>query len=215
MECDTSNLPEWEKTVSEFVMEVCRNRDPTHGWDHAKCVVANARAIMKGLDMDDPETEQIIVVIAWLHDVADYKYDPDRTLYQKLVSFLSVHYPNNAIFMVEIIDRISFSREKKDGRSNWERILGHHGMFIRDIVSDADKLEAIGKVGLERCIKYGSETYPDWSPSKLKKRVRTHAEEKILLLNDHYIHTLPGKKMAQPLHEEFVRALEEYETEML
>jgi len=77
---------------------------------------------------------------------------------------------------------ISFSAEKKNGMRYFEEILGPDWSLIRDIVSDADKLEALGNIGIERCHKYTCETHPDLPEEEIIKLMHTHAEEKLFKL---------------------------------
>ena len=63
----------------------------------------------------------------------------------------------------------------------------------RNIISDADKLEALGEVGLRRCMQF-SEAH--------NGNVIEHCHEKLLkLLPDGFIRTNAGKKLAVPGHE--------------
>jgi HD superfamily phosphodiesterase len=91
--------------------------------------------------------------------------------------------------------------------------LGPDGCKIRDIVSDADKLEAIGVIGIARCKEYTREQYfathhTHIGDEELAKLVIQHAEEKLLRLKSEFIRTAWGKKMAEPLHDEMVAELE-------
>jgi hypothetical protein len=92
-----------------------------------------------------------ITITAWLHDVNDHKYNDTLLMKNKMKQFI-----NNDLLLdntetnliLNIIDRISYSKENKIRQSNgmldWYKVLGNKGCIIRDIVSDADKLEAIG-----------------------------------------------------------------------
>ena len=64
------------------------------------------------------------------------------------------------------------------------------GLIVRNIVSDADKLEAIGEIGVNRCCQYTREKYgEDLSKEKLVSYVKEHCEEKLFLLSEKYIKT--------------------------
>lgn len=203
------------KTLSNFVKQVCIKRDPTHGHSHMEKVAENSLKIFQELNLKDDSQRDLVITVAWLHDVTDYKYDKDSILKKVVNDYLHILYPKDEdkIILIEnIIKRISYSLEAKglkDGvELDWQEVLGDQGMLIRNIVSDADKLEAIGKVGLERCILYSRVKYLWLSEKQLAEKVREHSEEKLLLLKDKFIRTEPGKKMAGPLHDEFVEELE-------
>lgn len=176
----------------------------------------------------------IIQTIALLHDVADHKYvEEDNTLLPKLDAFLD-DLTNNTLYcrmfkftlcshlfdktmIKNIIDRISFSRQKKYGSTDWVQTLGHVGVFIRNIVSDADKFEAIGIAGINRCIDYTQELYMKTNTNinvntnintnmctstkkQILTNVKNHYDEKLKLLSSTtYMKTLPGYVYAQEL----------------
>ena len=90
---------------------------------------------------------------------------------------------------------------------------------MRDIVSDADKLEAIGIAGVKRCMEYQIHKYKEDFLNQeiplllLVKRVVEHAHEKLLRLRDHFIKTKMGKEISLPLHNEMVILVEKIDKE--
>jgi len=77
---------------------------------------------------------------------------------------------------------------------------------VRNIVSDADKIEAIGLRGVIRCRDYVIEKNSKrLSDGTITKYVWHHARVKLLHLYKNYIHTDSGKKIAKPLHEEMIK----------
>ena len=86
-----------------------------------------------------------------MHDVFDYKYDKDGMLQTQCNEFLSKITTLDEYEMInKIIDHISYSKEVKASPPwNWEEIFGEYTV-IRHAVSDADKCQAIGSIGLER-----------------------------------------------------------------
>lgn len=229
-------IPFWHK-LSSFVYEVCEGRDESHGYDHMEKVAINSVKIFNELynvnyDNYDNYNDliehklKLVIIVAWLHDVNDHKYvnENNNDIKKLMVSFLRTLYPDNYKnndnqkfkIIFDIIDRISFSKEKKirdkDGYYDWLNVLGEIGLEIRDIVSDADKLEALGKIGFGRCKMYTEEIYFKKYNKKipyniLKENIIKHSHEKLLLLKDEYIRTDIGKKMAQPLHEQLLECL--------
>lgn len=203
----------------EFVKQTCYGRDESHGYEHMKKVMDNAIEIFSA-EYDIKQNEEMlndIILVAMLHDVADHKYDKDNSLNKQVYDFLENNSDKPKLLM-DIIERIAYSKEEKNKKSNtpqdWNDILGEYGCQIRNIVSDADKLQALGKIGFERCVEYSRYNYreknnKEITPELLKQNVIAHANDKLLRLKDEFIYTKTGKEMAIPLHDEFVKLLNE------
>lgn len=200
----------WDK-LSAFVSKTCQDRNPDHGFEHMQTVAYNTLKILQSENIKSQEIWQDAIIVAWLHDVADHKYDQDGTLKENVYQFLTklVNDPN---LIMNIIERISYSKEVKMGTTDWPKVLGNHGCLVRNIVSDADKLEALGVNGFDRCVEYTKYDYKKKFNHEipyeiLKKNVLDHADDKLLKLKDLYIRTESGKKMAQDLHKELICCL--------
>ena len=196
----------------EFVRETCKDRDPSHGYNHMKQVKENSMIIYHGENINDPYIKNLCKIVAWLHDVADHKYDKDNQLEHIIKKFLSEHFPEDSKLIWDIIQRISYSKEVKQGKIDWLLTLGEKGCIVRNIVSDGDKLEAIGKIGIERCVEFSKEQYyknnGENIPTKLLiDEVCKHSDEKLLRLKDEFINTKTGKCLAEPLHNEMINIL--------
>lgn len=200
-----------------FVELVCKDRDPSHGLDHMNRVTNNAKQIFEMLCLKCQLTFDLVVITAFLHDVIDHKYDFDGNLRERTINFLNSIIPEHSQLILNIIDRLSYSKENEaiqlGQKNDWKEVLGEMGCLIRDVVSDADKIEALGKIGLERCIEYSKHAYfqkhgIEIDDRTLKENVRIHADEKLLRLKDEFIRTEAGKRLAEPLHQEFVQELE-------
>jgi HD superfamily phosphodiesterase len=205
----------WE-ILSEFVDEVCANRDKSHGWEHMKTVAEMSQMIVEKDYKDEPECvyNQLMIdtiTVAWLHDVADHKYDKTGELTNTLIKW---GYANIGGFhnILEIIKLVSFSSENKAilaGKPiDYDKILGKHYSRVRHIVSDADKLEAIGLIGMERALGYTRHANPDYSEEQIIADVKKHAEEKLLRLAGEFMRTPTGKRIAQIRHDEMKSALD-------
>lgn len=211
----------WQ-ALSTFVETVCEGRDASHGHDHMKKVACNALYIYENTDSElkNEHVYNLVITTAWLHDVNDHKYKSKNDLTDQINEFLRQYYnESDTQLILNIIDRISFSKENKAKLQNqeldWQEVLGVTGCFVRDIVSDADKLEALGKIGIERCIGYTKHLYfeknnKEISQEEVEAEVIKHCNEKLLLLKDHFIRTDAGKEMATPLHNETVEFLAEF-----
>ena len=212
-------------TLSNFVNIICEGRDESHGYNHMEKVAMNTLEILKDeMDqtLDVNEAQKIItdcITVAWLHDVADHKYDHDGKLKLKVKAFVRELLENHdeVNLVMKIIDHISYSKENNainNGNPiDFENELGKTGAFIRHVVSDADKLEALGKVGFIRMVEYTKENYKkmnhkEISSDELNKQVIQHSNEKLLRLKDYFIRTKTGREMARWKHQELIEELE-------
>ena len=207
------------KKLHEFVKKICEDRDESHGYDHANhvaiCSLYIFMNIFGEINNNNVYILNTVMVVAYTHDIPDHKYDHAGKLAQKLMKFLEEIFvlENEEInFIMNIINKISYSKEKKYGSSEWYQQLGSIGCLVRDIVSDADKLCALGKKGLDRCIEYTKAMYREKYDKEIPydqmvTEVKQHAEDKLSKLKDEYIRTVPGKIAANKLHEEFIECM--------
>lgn len=166
------------------------------------------------------------LISAWFHDVADHKYDDEAgTLQKSLADALDGIVQSDAAehaTIMKIIERVSYSKEERVRKEtklpvDWLSVFAgdETAVLARHIVSDADKLEAIGAIGIERCREYTEHNYlrrhPGMGPIpqlELFRDIVTHADEKLLRLKDEYMFTSTSKRMAEPLHREMEEQLE-------
>ena len=80
--------------------------------------------------------------------------------------------------------------------------------LIRDIVSDADKLDAIGYAGIERCRDFSKYRAPNASCDEIEENVVEHMHDKLFKLLDQYIRTDSAKVIGQPLQKEMLEYIE-------
>lgn len=222
-----------------YVYSTCSTRKPSHSHEHMHKVYCTAKEIYSKLHPQDSDFSNpiflAVAVIAWLHDVSDHKYDDEQgTLQKGLIKFLEdfcskiqnseiLNESNDEVknlfhseLMLNIIERISFSKEKKNGQGDWEEKMTELGIYVRNIVSDADKLDAIGLWGLERCKEYTIERFEHKNPGEevdelfILENVVEHYHEKLKILGRDYIRTDVGKEMSQGLDEEMAKGIEEY-----
>ena len=194
--------------LSEFVAETCKGRDESHGYAHMKAVAETSKFIIQQDWVYEDETGSLMldaITVAWLHDIADHKYDHDGTLEQRLDAFGRTNISNyNEI--KNVIKYVSFSTENKAILAgtplNFPAILGAYYSQIRDIVSDADKLEAIGTIGIQRCLEYTTHTNPTYTHAQVISDVKKHADEKLLRLASQFIKTPTARTIATHRHKE-------------
>ena len=197
--------------LSEFVAEICQGRDDSHGHAHMKAVAETTRFIIKQDFIDESGWLTLdTITAAWLHDVADHKYDHDGTLEQRLDAFGNANIGNYEEIK-QVIKYVSFSTENKaivaGAPLNFPEILGAYYSQIRDIVSDADKLEAIGSIGIQRCIEYTTHTNPTYTQPQIISDVKKHAHEKLLRLAAQFIKTPTARTIANIRHKEMTEWL--------
>lgn len=195
-------------TTIHFVKQQLKDAEGGHDWFHIERVYRNALMIA-----NDEECDLMVVKLAaLLHDIADSKFYPDASGGNEEIGperakvFLkSVGVSSEIIeHVLQIIRNISF----KGG--NTERIFSSIEL---DIVQDADRLDALGAIGIARTFNYGGfKNRPLYDPSMSPKLNMTkeeykkstaptlnHFYEKLLLLKNK-MNTETGKKLAQQRH---------------
>ncbi len=188
----------------DFVKKTLKGAEGGHDYFHIERVYKNTLLIAKNEDVD----VFIVSLGALLHDIADSKfYNGDETVGPKKArAFLEKeNVLEEVIVHVEnIIKNISF----KGG--NFEQSFKSPEL---DVIQDADRLDAIGAIGIARCFNYGGfknrELYnPDVLPNlnmtkeeykNSKAPTINHFYEKLLLLKDK-MNTRTGKKIAEERH---------------
>ena len=202
-----------ENTIN-FVKKQSENAESGHNWFHMERVYNNALLIAKEETCD----LEVVQLAALLHDIADSKFhDGDETVGPKVArAFLSSENVSVETInhVVAIIENISF----KGG--NFEKKFTSKEL---EIVQDADRLDAIGAVGIARTFNYGGyknreiynpEIAPNLKMSKEEYKNSTaptinHFYEKLLLLKDK-MNTETGKKIAQQRHDFMETFLEQF-----
>ncbi|MEW7278006.1 HD domain-containing protein [Aquimarina sp. 2201CG1-2-11] len=197
------------KTI-DFVKDTLNNAEGGHDWFHIQRVYKNTKLIAK----DEAVDILIVSLGALLHDIADSKfYDGDETIGPRMArEFLVDLQVQSSVIdhVIKIIENISF----KGGNTKQ-----HFRSPELEVVQDADRLDAIGAIGIARCFNYGGfknrglydpQIRPNLSMSKEEYKASTaptinHFYEKLLLLKDR-MNTKTGKKIAEERH----RFMEQY-----
>lgn len=205
-----------ENTIN-FVKKQLENAESGHNWFHMERVYNNALLIAK----EETCNLEVVQLAALLHDIADSKFhDGDETVGPKVArDFLTSKNVSEATInhVVKIIENISF----KGG--NFEKKFTSKEL---EIVQDADRLDAIGAVGIARTFNYGGyknreiynpEIEPNLKMSKEEYKNSTaptinHFYEKLLLLKDK-MNTESAKKIAQQRHAFMETFLEQFYNE--
>lgn len=191
------------KTVL-FVKEKLENAEGGHDWFHIERVFKNSLSIADGEVCDT----NVVQLAALLHDIADSKFhNGDETIGPKIArEFLENENVDEATIqhVISIIENISF----KGG--NTQNLFSSIEL---DIVQDADRLDAIGAIGIARAFNYGGfKNRPLYNPNiapnlQMSKEeyknsqapTLNHFYEKLLLLKDK-MNTETGKQIAKERH---------------
>jgi HD superfamily phosphodiesterase len=201
--------------LSKFVMTTCSDRSETHGHAHMEAVAEMSAYIIQQ-DFADKDIKFILdtITAAWLHDIDDHKYDHDGTLEQRLDEFGTANISNYAEIK-QVIKCVSYSTEHKAILAgtplDFPAILGDYYSQIRDIVSDADKLESIGEKGMERSFSYNKERNPTFTDVQVIAEVRKIYDEKLVKLATQFIRTPTAQAIALKEEKEMDNWLENYE----
>jgi len=204
--------------TKDFVKETLADAEGGHDWFHTLRVYNNALLISKNENVDS----FVVQLGALLHDIADSKFhNGDDTIGPKIArEFLFKLYVDSIIIehVVKIIENISFNK-------SLEGILAFTSKEL-EVVQDADRLDAIGAIGIARCFNYGGfknrllynpEIKPNLNMSKDEYKASTaptinHFYEKLLLLKDK-LNTKTGKKIANERHTYMLGFLDQFFSE--
>jgi len=200
-----------------FVQETLKDAEGGHDWFHILRVLNNSKLIAATEDVDILTVE----LGALLHDIADYKFhNGDETVGPKVTrAFLRDQNVAEEVIahVVNIIENISF----KGGNNNQT----FHSKELA-VVQDADRLDALGAIGIARTFNYGGfkgrglydpEIQPNLKMSKEEYKASTaptinHFYEKLLLLKDR-MNTETGKAIAEKRHKYMQGFLEQFYAE--
>ncbi len=205
-----------DKTIL-FVKATLAQAEGGHDWFHIERVYKNALLIAESEKCD----VEIVQLGALLHDIADSKFhDGDESIGPKTArTFLESEKVEPTIIdhVIAIIENISFKGGKVERQFSSIEL---------DIVQDADRLDAIGAIGIARTFNYGGfknralynpEIAPNLSMTKDEYKNNeaptiNHFYEKLLLLKDK-MNTQTGKQIAQDRHRYMEDFLEQFYAE--
>lgn len=188
-----------------FVKTTLKDAEGGHDWFHIERVYKNTLLIAK----DEDVNVLVVALGALLHDIADSKFhNGDESVGPRVASdFLKTQDVDEDVIahVVQIINNISF-KGGKVARTFSSKEL--------DVVQDADRLDALGAIGIARTFNYGGfknraiynpEIAPNLEMTKEEYKASTaptinHFYEKLLLLKDK-MNTATGRHLAQQRHE--------------
>lgn len=195
-----------------FAYEIHQEDTSGHDWYHILRVYKNAKVIASNYK----ECNYLVVQLAaLLHDVADKKMANHEQLAIRLQHFLD-ELPitlEDKHLILETIACVSFSENKDRVPTTLEA----------QIVQDADRLDAIGAIGIARTFTYGgSKSQPMYDPTGSvnglqnqlngKNTTIAHFYEKLLLIKD-LLNTPEAKQLAEKKHLVMEQFLEDFYNE--
>jgi uncharacterized protein len=199
-----------------FVKETLQNAEGGHDWFHVERVFHTTKLISQHEEVD----ALIVQLAALLHDIADPKFhDGDESVGPNMArDFLtSQSVDDNSIdHVVKIIQHMSFKNSLDKGSVTFSS-------KELETVQDADRLDAMGAIGIARAFNYGGfknrtlydpNVPPNLSMTKeeyKKSNAPTinHFYEKLLLLKEK-MNTETGKRLAQERHQFMLDYLEQF-----
>ncbi|MEM1001915.1 MAG: HD domain-containing protein [Bacteroidota bacterium] len=198
-----------------FVQTVLKNAEGGHDWLHTLRVYNNAVRIAS----TEPVDLLVIELAALLHDIADSKFhNGDESIGPKMArEFLFSQNTDSQVIehVVNIIQHMSFKNSLEDQLEFTSKEL--------EVLQDADRLDAIGAIGIARCFNYGgfknrSLYHPDQQPklNMSKEEYKSsdsptinHFYEKLLLLKDQ-MNTPTAKRIAEGRHQFLLQYLDQF-----
>ena len=177
-----------------YIRDLFAENADGHGFDHSMRVYRNALRIME----TEPAADRLVVSMgALLHDADDHKlFHTENNGNAR--RFLREHgiRPDIEERICEAVNAVSFSRNR--GRIP-ETIEGR-------IIQDADRLDAVGAIGIARTFAYGGKH------GRTPEASIAHFHEKLLLLKD-LMNTEKAREMAESRHTFMEQFLREWERE--
>ena len=203
------------KQVKQIVKEKMLEEFSGHDYWHVMRVYHNALHILEKEKMHANINAAVVELAALLHDIGDYKITGSEEAQIEIPRqiLLELKADQETITQViSIIDQISFHKGMKKLNS-----------IEAQIVQDADRIDAIGAIGIARAFAYGGAKEREiWNPEDKPKINMSkeeymnnkgssinHFYEKLLLLKDR-MNTETGKKIAQDRHEFMEGFLEQF-----
>ncbi|KAI9039685.1 HD domain-containing protein [Aspergillus affinis] len=233
-------------TLTPFVNTCMASHDPSHNPAHVHRVVSLARSILRAEQALHPETRystEVVDLAALLHDVGDRKYldqvreiiisaasassssglrkqdeeevevDADTLVLQTLLSHGASR--ELATRVQTIVSHVSYTREKKDPEAV-RRLIEDDGDVELAIVQDADRLDALGAVGIGRCFTFlgaqGRKFVPEGGAWEMENSIE-HFQEKLETLEG-MMKTQTGREMARVRTQRLVEFRGWWEEEM-
>lgn len=206
------NEKEILQKIKLFVFDLLKNESTGHDYFHIRRVVDNSLMIAKQEDSNI----FYVKILAWLHDVGDYKINSGIN--------------KNKEILFPFLSSLKFSTPKINEILEDIELISYRGGFNEKtdkievkIVQDADRLDAIGAIGIARAFAYGGKKgNPIYTPNFIAEEILTvemyknnkaptiqHFYDKLLKLKD-LMNTETGKKLAEERHKYMLNFLDQF-----
>ncbi|KAK1836261.1 hypothetical protein QBC39DRAFT_410944 [Podospora conica] len=179
------------QAITAYVQSYMQNYDASHDWSHIQRVLGLARYIYSKSENKAELDLRVIHLAALLHDVGDKKYLPPNTTSQTLISTLLTSHgcpPPLAERIQTICLGVSYSSEAADPSRVAALVAAHPELAV---VQDADRLDALGAIGLGRMFTFGGA-----KTGRPMDESMEHVEEKLLRLEG-MAKTAVGRELAR------------------
>lgn len=191
--------------IKQYVQESCRNDSTGHDWWHIQRVYNNAML----LNQKEQANEFVLTIIVFLHDLYDHKFCTGNAT-EKLKETLTKWQVYDSLSQ-EDLQNIINSCVNLGFSSNFseKKQLSLEGK----IAQDADRLDALGAIGIARTFAYGGKkgrllydptnngivTEKEYQQNGSKTSI-SHFQDKLLKIKD-LMNTDTAKEIAQKRHE--------------
>lgn len=168
------------EAIKAFAREALKDDTSGHDWKHALRVEKNARAITPS---DLPASEkEVILAASFLHDTIDEKVEHKKTMAEvRQVLEENGASSTQVADILNIIKNISYANNLEE-----KQPLNETGQ----IVQDADRLDALGAIGIARAFYYGGHKgdalYDETAPRDVKDLTAANYREGTSVLNHFY-----------------------------
>lgn len=203
--------------VAQLVEAKFKDQEGSHDWFHIERVWKTARYLQskEGGNADE------ISLAALLHDYSDHKYNGGD-------------FDAGSREVLNLLNQLNCPFEIADRVAKIVQVVSYKGALVSDegtsiegkIVRDADRLDAIGAIGIARAFSYGgSKERPLYDPSippllhatkeeyaKSKSHTVNHFYEKLLLLKDR-METSTARQLAEERHHFMLDFLKQFNQE--
>lgn len=191
-------MPDYQSILQEtkdFVCGQMAQNDAAHDSEHVLRVVSVSKTICRAYPQVNTFRTELL---AWVHDLSDDKLKSNVGLAPMAVFLRNLSVPEEDIqFILEALPYISYRK--------FPKLSENVPLEIR-IVQDADRIDAIGAVGIARTFAYGG------AKNRSLESSLNHFDEKLLLIYD-LLSTEEARRIALPRHQ-FLRAFyNQYQTE--
>ncbi|KAF2826091.1 hypothetical protein CC86DRAFT_292694 [Ophiobolus disseminans] len=199
------------KSINEYVHAYMSQpgHDNSHDYQHILRVVSNTNRVLEAELKANPSTTydtSALFLAALLHDVGDHKYaKPGEDVENQISALLRERGADEELAqrVQTVVKHVSYTHEVKNPEGVVSTLKRYPELAI---VQDADRLDAIGAIGVARCVSFSAAKFPDQPMT----RAIDHFDEKLYKLAD-MMKTKSGKEMAQhrkKLLENFAREFE-------